>query len=695
MGSKEEEYGLPLYEKCWIKPSVQKKAMDILILLLLVWVVSHRITCIFSSNSSFPCFLALVCESWFTLTWLITITTRWTPATIKTYPHRLFPEPELPAVDMFVTTADPLAEPPILTVNTVLSLLALDYPTHKLACYVSDDACSPLTFHALVQASNFAKLWLPFCKNHNITVRSPFRYFSSHHHTTTSQSPRFKQDWHTLKDEYDHLCRRIEDGPDLQDQEFADFSNTETRNHPPIVKVIWENSEEGRDGTPHLIYISRDKRPKHPHHYKAGAMNVLARVSGLMTNAPFTLNVDCDMFVNNPQIVQHAMCVLLDSKGQNEVAFVQCPQEFFDGLKDDPFGNQLVVLFTYMGAGLAGLQGPLYGGTNCFHRRKVLYGLSPHDIQNGNIPDETMVKRFGGSKELVKSAASALEGKTYSPCHNVSNSLEAAIQVASCEYEYGTAWGGMDIWINNRGCAYWAENPYNGLEIGNVYPRPNCIYGMRAKRECVGYLWIICWGLRSLPEICYALLPVYCIITNSTFFPKGAGIWMHIALFVVYNINTMSEYILTGLSMRAWWNNQRMTRIMAMNAWFFAVLSIILKVLGISDTVFDITEKDQFWNCGDDEEASRFTFDHSPMFIPGTTILLLQLTAMAKKLMNEAESGGVGELVCVCYLVVCYWPFLKGLFLRAKYGIPLSTLCKSAALAFLFVHFCTHNNHQY
>ncbi|RVW38922.1 Cellulose synthase-like protein B4 [Vitis vinifera] len=40
---------------------------------------------------------------------------------------------ELPPVDMFVTTADPTLEPPIITVNTVLSLLAVDYPANKLA----------------------------------------------------------------------------------------------------------------------------------------------------------------------------------------------------------------------------------------------------------------------------------------------------------------------------------------------------------------------------------------------------------------------------------------------------------------------------------------------------------------------------------------------------------------------------------
>lgn len=68
------------------------------------------------------------------------------------------------------------------------------------------------------------------------------------------------------------------------------------------------------------------------------------RVSGVMTNAPFVLNVDCDMFANNPQVVLHAMCMLLGFPDEVNSAFAQAPQHFHSALKDDPFGNQLVVL---------------------------------------------------------------------------------------------------------------------------------------------------------------------------------------------------------------------------------------------------------------------------------------------------------------------------------------------------------------
>lgn len=69
------------------------------------------------------------------------------------------------------------------------------------------------------------------------------------------------------------------------------------------------------------------------------------RVSAVLTNAPIMLNVDCDMFANNPQVILHAMCLLLGFDNEAHSGFVQAPQIFYDALKDDPFGNQTEVMY--------------------------------------------------------------------------------------------------------------------------------------------------------------------------------------------------------------------------------------------------------------------------------------------------------------------------------------------------------------
>lgn len=80
---------------------------------------------------------------------------------------------QLAPIDFFVSTVDPLKEPPLVTANTVLSILAVDYPVDKLSRYVSDDGAAMLTFEGLSETSEFTKKWVPFCKKYCIEPRAP------------------------------------------------------------------------------------------------------------------------------------------------------------------------------------------------------------------------------------------------------------------------------------------------------------------------------------------------------------------------------------------------------------------------------------------------------------------------------------------------------------------------------------------
>ncbi|KAL4394399.1 hypothetical protein AHAS_Ahas02G0148100 [Arachis hypogaea] len=92
----------------------------------------------------------------------------------------------------------------------LFSLLAHDYPVNNLSCCVSDDGFSPHTFYALVEASEFAKLWVSFCKKFNVQVKAPFRYFSGDSKAYNSDIPRFKQQRLKMKEEYELFCQKIQ-----------------------------------------------------------------------------------------------------------------------------------------------------------------------------------------------------------------------------------------------------------------------------------------------------------------------------------------------------------------------------------------------------------------------------------------------------------------------------------------------------
>ena len=103
-------------------------------------------------------------------------------------------------MDIIITTTDPFREPAITTANTVLSVLAIDYPVQKFACYVSDDGASPITFYSLVQTLSFAKRWVPFCRKFGIEIRAPSVYFSkeSPQHSNSFDT-NFVQEWQLMK----------------------------------------------------------------------------------------------------------------------------------------------------------------------------------------------------------------------------------------------------------------------------------------------------------------------------------------------------------------------------------------------------------------------------------------------------------------------------------------------------------------
>lgn len=69
------------------------------------------------------------------------------------------------------------------------------------------------------------------------------------------------------------------------------------------------------------------------------------RVSAVLSNAPYLLNVDCDHYINNSKALREAMCFMMDPTSGKKVCYVQFPQRF-DGIdRHDRYSNRNVVFF--------------------------------------------------------------------------------------------------------------------------------------------------------------------------------------------------------------------------------------------------------------------------------------------------------------------------------------------------------------
>ncbi|KAH9290245.1 hypothetical protein KI387_034362, partial [Taxus chinensis] len=611
--------------------------------------------------------------------WVLEQAMKWRPVDRCTYLERLSNrfEKELPPVDIFICTADPTKEPPMGVVNTVLSTLAFDYPAEKLSCYVSDDGGSALTFYALFEASCFAKIWVPFCHNYSIQQRCPEAYFSQYS-VDGNESLSFLKELENVKNIYEEMKYAInstvERGsvPENNFNKHKGFeewsSGISSRDHPSIVQVLLEKGKdsdvEGHD-LPSLVYVSREKKPGYPHNFKAGAINVLIRVSAAMSNAPFILTLDCDMYANNCEALRESMCFFMDPQTGHQFCFVQFPQRFHNVTKNDLYANHFRKISDIQFKGLDGLEGPLYVGTGCVHRRDVLCGSNP--------------KRT--SSNLIKEITPPLWNLSMERS-NPAKTMEEIKELAKCSYEKNSLWGkkvgmlydcavedvltGFSIhcrgwksvyYIPKRdaflGCApvnlndsltqqkRWATGDLEFF-VSKFSP---VTHGIRNTRiaQCMGYSFYSLWGASSLPIICYGLLPALCMLSGLSIFPQISDPWFLLFVFLsvwAYVYSAIEFMWVGGASLRSWWNEQRMWMFKGVSSYLFALIQVVFKLLGISEVGFEVTSKVADSEAAKRYEAEIFEFGvASALFIPPSIIALVNLIALMAGIAGVITEG--------------------------------------------------------
>ncbi|CAI0437555.1 unnamed protein product [Linum tenue] len=645
--------------------------------------------------------------------WICCQAVRWNLTRYSPLPHllsqRFTHEEELPAVDVFVCTADPVIEPPTLVVNTVLSVMSYNYPTRKLAVYLSDDGCSELTFYALHQASQFAKHWIPFCKRHNIEPRSPDAYFDK---PTARPSG---QEWESMKKLYEEMKSRIETmaekgsvPPETRSQhkgflQWSHHNNVTKRNHQSIVEIVIDGREEDAvdedgDRLPTLVYVAREKRPQFHHNFKAGAMNALIRASTEMSNGAVILNLDCDMFSNDPDAIRDALCFFLDEQSGHRIAFVQHPQQYFNVTKNDLYGNSPLQTDKVELAGMGGYGAALYIGTGCFHRREALCGNKGRSSQK------------------------------------TANELEEASKVlVSCSYEEGTQWGkeiglvygcpvedvvtGMKIQCNGWKSIYYRPQKEaaflgvapNTLEISliqhkrwaeglfQIFLSSYCplVYGHKRLPlgAQLGYCTYLLWAATAFPTLCYLVLAPLCLLQGIPLFPQVSSPWF-IPFAYVYGARTiysLVEGLMCGYTVKGWWNLQRVVLLRRSSSYVFSFVDTVAKQLGLSKASgFAVTAKvvTEDVRRRYEEEVMEFG-SSSTTFIIVATVAMVNLFGLVggigKWWWVDGGMSLMGLQFGLCSVVVgLNLPVYVALFFRRDDGcLPVDVMFKAVGLASL------------
>ncbi|XVE81780.1 hypothetical protein DITRI_Ditri15bG0093400 [Diplodiscus trichospermus] len=414
----------------------------------IVFLIYYRVSFLFQETRNrtiptLPWLLIFASELLLSFAWLLAQAYRWRPVYRTVFPERLPSDDKLPAIDVFICTADPNKEPTVDVMNTVISAMALDYPPEKLHVYLSDDGGSALTLHATKEAWHFARSWLTFCRKYDIKTSCPEAYFSgSQEYHGDYKSSEFEADSENMEEKYEMFKEGIRRAREEHSKNGKGTAINQSGDHSSLIEVIQDcpNEEKQQDQVkmPLLVYVSREKRPSHHHNFKAGALNVLLRVSAMISNSPYILVLDCDMYCNDPTSARQAMCYHYDPEISPSLAFVLFPQTFRNISKDDIYDSQFRSTFKIQWHGLDGLRGPILSGTNFYMKREALLGS--FSKQKG-IDLMALKRCFGQSSEFIKTLSQEYDPTLLNGGESSSMLIEEMKELASCSYENETTWG--------------------------------------------------------------------------------------------------------------------------------------------------------------------------------------------------------------------------------------------------------------
>uniref|UniRef100_A0A2C9W8C2 Glycosyltransferase 2-like domain-containing protein n=1 Tax=Manihot esculenta TaxID=3983 RepID=A0A2C9W8C2_MANES len=631
-----------------------------------------------------PWLLVFVSELLLSFMWLLGQGCRWRPVSRTVFPERLPEDSKLPGIDVFICTADPDKEPTVDVMNTVLSAMALDYPAEKLHVYLSDDGGAAITLDGMREAWKFARWWLPFCRRYGIKTRCPNAYFSGgeDEYYNLSKSSQFMADREKIQEEYEKLKKHIMRAK--QNCFVGETSSCNARNHSPIIEVINKTAQEDDAKLPLLVYVSREKRPSRPHHFKAGALNL--RVSGVISNSPYILVLDCDMYCNDPTSAKQAMCFHLDPIISSSLAFVQFPQLFRNITSTHIYDDILRLVFKLLWHGMDGLKGPIISGTNFYIKRESLFSSNIHQEETKVLASCTYEDDSKWGDEVGFTYNSVVEDFSTSLKLHCGGWKSVYLNPSRPQFLGTSPTNLNDVLIQNR---RW-NTGLLGIGISRFCP---LIYGPSR----MSFLQSVCYAqfaflpLYCLPLCCFGIIPQLCLLGGISLYPEVSSSFFLVFAFIFTSamVKHLYDVIFTGGSIQVMINEQRIWMMKSVTCHVYGSLDAIMKILGLREDSFLPTNKVEH----DDQvllyQRGKFYFQTSTRLLaPIVTIIILNLASFFVGIIRIIVADRFEQLFVQVFLsfhiLAMNYPIIEGMLIRKDSGcIPPSVTLISVIFAMI------------
>ncbi|GFP95892.1 cellulose synthase-like protein e6 [Phtheirospermum japonicum] len=479
---------------------------------------------------------------------------------------------------------------------------------------------------------------------------------------------------------------------------------------------------------PLLVYVAREKRPSHPHHFKAGALNALIRVSAVMSNAPYILVLDCDHYCNDPTSARQAMCFYLDPQISSKLAWVQFPQKFHNISSEHDLYDGRLHYYWRRWHGMDGIAGPFIAGCNMYMKREALYGAK----NNPDFNFDEMKKSFGSSNELLKSIHKNYGPRDLPKDMKITGALEKEFQlVASCTYDSHSQWGKqvgfiyfsvaedvitslklhcqgwVSVWIDPPRPCFLGSSPINlsdmlvqrarwGLGQLQIVLSKNCalLYGIGRMPilQCMCHAAVTFDPIYVVPFYGLAVIPQICLLNGIPLYPKVSDPFFVVFafIFLASQLKHVQEVVFYGDSIRTALYELRVWMMKSASCYLYATLDAFMYKFGLQEANFNLTNK-----VVDGEREKRFKkgiydFQGSPMLIaPICSLYILNVASFVVGIARIIQSHKANELFVQVLIpffgIIVNYQVFEGMVLREDKGrvSPCVTFVSFAIATFI------------
>ncbi|WP_414515869.1 glycosyltransferase [Nostoc sp. PCC 9305] len=317
------------------------------------------------------------------------------------------PRADWPTVDVFVTCYN---EPPEIVEKTAKAALAMDYPPIKLRVYVLDDGNSAdmraMTERLCIEDLQSAQLQLEaeridaehfgllerLKQLENLTpdTQAAEQWLQTSESVVNQPAAGFVQSLRSL------ILWLSATHPSISDSPTKTLRDRLITERKTLEEAIYKKELELVELT-RFRYIARPKTPGVAHHAKAGNINY-AIFSG-ETSGNFIVTLDADHipkrnFLKRVLPYFYAYNLSTGKYDQNQIAFVQTRQDFYNIPPGDPFGHRANLFYGPLQQGKDGMNAAFYTGTNAILRREALVSVGLQNFADEFAKDEKRLDEF-------------------------------------------------------------------------------------------------------------------------------------------------------------------------------------------------------------------------------------------------------------------------------------------------------------